>query len=107
MQKLKSANFVRKPSVAAVLLRVAAHILGRSVLGQAKAGIQACFTINKKDDYRRAILENAQLALGRVILGNEDAAARKQRKQTVMHKFLTPCAITLEESSSQKPGSKE
>ena len=45
-------------------LRAAAHILGRSVLGQATAEIQAA--INKKDDDRRLILtlKNAQLAFG-------------------------------------------
>ena len=45
----------------------AAHTLGRSVFGQAKAGIQACITINKKDDERRAISKNAQRALGEVM----------------------------------------
>ena len=59
-------------------LRAAAPILGRSVLGQAKAGIQACIAINKKDDDRRAILKNAQQALGEVMQGKEDAAAGKK-----------------------------
>ena len=81
--------------------------MGRSVLGQAKAGIQACIAINKKDDDRRAILKNSQLALGEVMRGKEDATAGKKRKQAVMHKLLTPCAKTLAESSSQKSGSKE
>ena len=85
----------------------AAHILGRSLLGQAKVGIQSCYSciaINKKDDYRRAILKNAQQAFGEVMLGKEDAAAGKKRKQAAMHKLLTPCAKTSAESSSQKPG---
>ena len=51
--------------------RVEAHILGHSVLGQAKAGIQACITINKKDDDRRAILKNAQRAFGEVLQGKD------------------------------------
>ena len=58
VKTLQSANFVTKPSVAAVLH--CSHILGRFVLGQAKAGIQACIAINKRDDDRKAILKNAQ-----------------------------------------------
>ena len=38
-------------------------------LGQAKAGIHECIAINKKDVDRKAILENAKLALGKVMLG--------------------------------------
>ena len=64
----------------------ASHILGCSVLVQAKAGlgIQACITIQKKDDDRRAILKNAKELLA-VMPGKEDAAADKKRKQAVMH----------------------
>ena len=51
--------------------RATAHILWRSVLGQAKAGIQACIAINKKDDDRRAILKNAQRAFGEVLQGKD------------------------------------
>ena len=87
--------------------KAAAHILGRSVLGQAKAGIQACIAINKKDDDRRAILKNAQRALGEVVRWKEDAAAGKKRKQAVMHELLTPFAKTSAGLSSQKAGSKE
>ena len=81
--------------------------MGCSVLGQAKTGIQACIAINKKDDDRRAILKNAQQALGEVMRGKEDAAAGKKRDQAVMQKLLTPCAKISAESSSKKPGSKE
>ena len=66
VQKLQSANFVTTFS-GYCTLRAAAHILGRSVLGQAKAGIQVRISINKKDDDRRAILKNAQLALSKVM----------------------------------------
>ena len=58
--------------------------------------------INKKGDDRRAILKYAQQALGKVMLGKEDAAAGKKRKQAVMYKLLTPCAKTPAESSPQK-----
>ena len=90
--------------------RAAAHIFGHSVLGQAKAGIQACIAINKKDDDRRAILKNAHRAFGEVLQGKDSkgrCCAGKKRKQAVMHELLTPCAKTSAESSSQKPGSKE
>ena len=60
-------NFCDKTFSGCCTLKAAAHILGRSVLGQAKAGIQACITINKKDDVKRAILKNAQQALGKVM----------------------------------------
>ena len=39
----------------------------------------------QKYDDRRAILFNAQLALGQVMLGKEDAAVGKKQKQAVMH----------------------
>ena len=52
-------------------------------------------------------MKNAQLALGEVMLGKEDATAGKKGKQAVMHELLTPCAKTSAESSFQKPGSKE
>ena len=58
--------------------------------------------INKKGDDRRAILKYAQQALGKVMLGKEDAVAGKKRKQAVMYKLLTPCAKTPAESSPQK-----
>ena len=79
----------------------AAHHLGRSVLGQAKAGIPACIAINKKDDDKKTILKNAQQALGEVVRGKEDAAAGKKRKQAVMHEFLPPCAKTSENQDQE------
>ena len=41
--------------------RAAAHILGRPVLGQIKAGIHPCIVINKKDDDRRGAFKNNPL----------------------------------------------
>ena len=105
--KIAVCKFCDKTFSGCCTSRAAAHILGRSVLGQAKAGIQACIAINKKDDDRRAILKNSQQALGEVMRGKEDATAGKKRKQAVMHELLTPCAKTLAESSSQKSGSKQ
>ena len=61
--KIAVCKFCDKTFSGCCTSRAAAHILGRSVLGQAKAGIQACIAINKKDDDRRAILKNAQQAL--------------------------------------------
>ena len=37
--------------------RAAAHILGRPVLGQIKAGIHPCIVINKKDDDSRDVVQ--------------------------------------------------
>ena len=104
---MQSANFVTKPSVAAVIrghCRAVAYSLGRSILGQAKSGIKACIAIKIKNDDRRTISKTAHRALGEVMRGEEDAAPGKKRKQAVMHELHTPCAKT---SSSQKPGSKE
>ena len=42
----------------------------------------------------RAILKNAQRALGEVMQGKEVTAAGKKRKQAVVHELLTPCAKT-------------
>ena len=64
-----------KTSSGCCTLRARAQTLGRSVLGQANSGIQACIAINKKDDDRREFLNNAQQALGEVMRGKEDAAA--------------------------------
>ena len=44
--------------------RAAAHILGRPVLGQIKAGIHPCIVIIKKDDDRRGAFKNAQKTIG-------------------------------------------
>ena len=57
-------------------MRATAHILGRRVLGQTRAGIQSCIAINKKDDDRRAILKNIQRAHSEVMREKEEAAAR-------------------------------
>ena len=70
VQKFQSANFVTKPSVAAVLQGQQPTFWG--VLYKVKqkldaAGIQACIAINKKDDDKRAISKNAQQAHGEVI----------------------------------------
>ena len=75
--------------------RAAAHILGRFILGQAKARIQAYITINKKDDDRRAVLKNAQRALCGFLHGKDSegrCCAGKKRKQAVIHELLTPCS---------------
>ena len=104
--KIAVSKFCDKTFSGCCTLTAAAHVLGCSVLGQAKAGIQACISINQKN-YRRAILKNAQQVLGKVMLGREDAAAGKKLKQAVMHELLTPSAKTSAESSSQIPGSKE
>ena len=72
--------------------RASAHILGRHVLGQTNAGIQACILINKKDDDWRAILRNAQQALSEAMRGEEEAAAGNKGKQAVMDEILAPCS---------------
>ena len=61
--KIAACKFCYKIFSGCCNTRAAAHILGRPVLGQTKAGIQTCVAINKKDDDCRAILKNAQLAL--------------------------------------------
>jgi hypothetical protein len=43
--------------------KASAHILGRPVMGQQKAGIHPCLAIQKKDDDRRAALRSAQKEL--------------------------------------------
>ena len=55
--KIPVCNFCDNTFSGCCTSRAAAHIFGHSVLGQAKAGIQACIAINKKDDDRRAILK--------------------------------------------------
>ena len=72
--KIAVCKFCDKSFSGCCTTRAAAHILGRPVLGQTKAGIQACIAINKKDDDRRAILRNAQRALSEVMRGKEEAA---------------------------------
>ena len=51
--------------------RASAHILGRPVMGQQKAGIHPCLAIHKNDDDRRAALRSAQKELGEVIRDKE------------------------------------
>jgi hypothetical protein len=60
---------------------VAAHILGRPILGQSKAGIQACIVIKKKDDDRRgsySTFEIVQKAIGEVMCGKEEFKSGKK-----------------------------
>ena len=80
--KIAVCKFCDKTFSGCCTSRAAAHIFGHSVLGQAKAGIQACITINKKDDDRRFFLKNAQRALGEVMRGQEDANAGKKVDST-------------------------
>ena len=63
--KIAVCKFCDKTFSGCCTTGAAAHILGRPVLGQTKAGIQTCMAINKKDDDRRAILKNAQRVLWR------------------------------------------
>jgi hypothetical protein len=108
--KIAVCKFCDKTFSGCCTTRAAAHILGRPVLGQTKAGIQTCIAINKKDDDRRAILKNAQRALSEVMREKEGTAAGKKRKQAVMDEILTPCPVKSAESSmkdSQKSGPKE
>ena len=62
--------------------------LGRPVLGQSKAGIQACIAINKKDDDRRGAFKIAQKAIGEVMRGKEESMLGQNRKQQVMDELL-------------------
>ena len=80
-KRLQPANFVTKTFSGCCTTRATAHILGCSL---SEAGIQSCITINKKDDNWRAILKNAQRALSEFMLGKDEAAASKKRKQAVM-----------------------
>ena len=65
--KIAASKICDKTFSGCCTTRATAHILGRPVLGQTKAGIQSCIIINKKDDDQRAILKNAQLALSEVM----------------------------------------
>ncbi len=62
--------------------------MGRPVLGQSKAGIQAFIVINKKDDDRCAAFKIAQKAIGEEICGKEESKSGKKRKQQVMDQLL-------------------
>ena len=65
--------------------KASAHILGRPVMGQQKAGIHPCLAsaIQKKDDDRRAALRSAQKELGKAICDKEAELNGKKRKQEV------------------------
>ena len=65
--------------------RAAAHILGRPVLAQEKAGIRSCMAIYKKDDDR---VRTAQKTMGEMMLDKEQSMDGKKRKQQVMDKLL-------------------
>ena len=90
--------------------RAAAHILGRPVLGQRKAGIQACNAIYKKDDDRRAQKKNAQKAIAAVMLGKEKSLSLHKRKQAVLEELVTPPtkkSVNSSLTATKKSGSKE
>jgi hypothetical protein len=70
--------------------RASAHILGRHVMGQQKAGIHPCLAIQKKDDDRRTALRSAQKELGEVIHGKEAELKGKKRRQEVMESLMSP-----------------
>ncbi len=69
------ASFMIDHSVVTALRIAAAHLLARPVMGQDKAGVQACIAINKKDDDRRAALKNAQKAIVKIVRAKEQAIA--------------------------------
>ena len=89
--------------------RAAAHILGRPVLGQIKAGIHPCIVINKKDDDRRGAFKNAQKTIGGIMREKEQCIEGKTRKQQVMDELLkSPTKHPVESSVIvSKSGSKE
>ena len=66
----------------------AAHVLGRPVLAQEKAGIHPCIAIYKKDDDRRSVLRTAQKTIVKMMRGKEQSMDWKKRKQQVMDKLL-------------------
>ena len=54
--------------------------MGRPVLGQSKAGIQACIVINKKDDDRHGAYSTfkiVQKAIGEEMCGKEEFKSGK------------------------------
>ena len=89
--------------------RAAAHILGRPVLAQEKAGIRPCIAIYKKDDDRRSALRTAQKTIGEMMRGKEQSMDGKKRKQQVMDELLVSPSKQSVESSVivSKSGSKE
>ena len=58
--KIAACKFCDKTFSGCCTTRATAHILGRPVLGQNKARIQSCITINKNNDDWRAILKKTQ-----------------------------------------------
>ena len=89
--------------------RAAAHILGRPVLAQEKAGIRLCIAIYKKYYDRRSALTIAQKTIGEMMRGKEQSMDGKKRKQQVMDKLLVSPSKQSVESSVivSKSGSKE
>jgi hypothetical protein len=80
------------------------------VLGQSKAGIQACSAINKKDDDRRGAFKIAQKAIGEVMRGKEESMLGQKRKHQAMDELLPSLDKKTVESfniASQMSGSKE
>ena len=78
--------------------RAAAHILGRPVLGQSKAGIRSCIAINTKDDNRRADLRKAQEELGAIIRSKEDAMHSQTLYRSMVAQFVQTDGVTLEDA---------
>ena len=91
--------------------RAAAHLLGRPVMGQHKAGIQACVAINKKDDDRRGSLRQARKTVGEAVRVKEHSLAGIKRKQQVLDELATPSpkqkSVESSLTGSQTTGSKE
>ena len=82
--------FCRKNFSSCSTTRASAHILGRPVMGQQKAGIHPCLAIQKKDDDRRAALRSAQKELGEVIRGKEAELNGKKRRQEFKESLMSP-----------------
>ena len=91
--------------------RAAAHLLGRPVMSQHKAGIQACVEINKKDDDRRGSLRQARKTVGEAVRVKEHSLAGIKRKQQVLDELATPSpkqkSVESSLTGSQTTGSKE
>ena len=61
--------------------RAAAHILGRPVLGQLKAGILPYIMTDKKDDDRRGAFINAKKTICRIMREKEQCLEGKKRNK--------------------------
>ena len=96
--RMQCACFVTKFSGCSTS-RAAAHILGRPVLAQEKAGIRPCIAIYKKDDDRRSALRTAQKTIGEMMRGKEQSMDGKKRKQQVMDELLVSPSKQSVESS--------